>query len=86
MNDYLSISKSYDKARTRPVQETKEAKRINIEEAYSLYEAGAPLISVDEEPIYERRHIVGSINIPLKELYKVKLNISKDQAILLYCR
>ena len=66
---------------------TKNAKRIDIREAFDIYKSGkAILISVDEAPHYKSIHILGAINIPEGMLKKVQLNYPKEQTILLYCR
>ena len=66
---------------------TKDAKRITIHEAYAIYKSGkAVLISVDEEEYYRRIRILGSVNIPLRKLEKVNLNLPKIKILLLYCR
>ena len=55
-------------------KQTKGAKRIDIYAAYSLYKSGkAILISVDSPDYFKRRHIVGSINVPIDKLHKINL-------------
>jgi len=68
-------------------EETKNAKRIGIQEAFNIYKSGkAILISVDGASYYKSRHILGAINIPYEILEKVELNYPKDRKILFYCR
>ena len=68
-------------------EETKDAKRITIYEAYAIYKSGkALLISLDESEYYGRQRIVGSVNIPLSKLERINLKVPTTQLLLLYCR
>lgn len=85
--DSIVMAKERNQEYYEFLEATKDAKRITIDEAYSIYKSGkALLISVDRPEYYKSRHIFGSINIPVDELKKTKLNVPKDQTILIYCR
>lgn len=68
-------------------KKTAAVKRITPQMAYALFKAGkALLIGVDDREYFQRRHIVGSINIPPNKLKRVRLKVPRDKLILLYCR
>jgi rhodanese-related sulfurtransferase len=72
---------------TRYRNQTKNVMRISPQQARSIYnKGGALLISVDQADYYKMEHIIGSINIPLETLKKVKLKVPKSQPLILYCR
>jgi hypothetical protein len=72
---------------TRYRIQTKKARRITPQQAHAIYKTGkALLISVDQADYYKMEHIIGSINIPLETLKNVKLKVSKNKPIILYCR
>ena len=72
---------------TRNRIKTKEARRITAEQARAIHNTGkALLLSVDQADYYKMEHIIGSINIPLETLKKVKLTVPRNKPIIIYCR
>ena len=68
-------------------QQTRLAKRIDIYNAFRLYNSGkALLISVDSEEYYARSRIVGSIHLPSDKIARLNVKKMKNKILLLYCR
>ena len=59
---------------------------IGREDVRRLAGEGAQIIEVLPREEYEREHLPGAINIPLKELDAMRASLlSKDRAVVVYC-
>lgn len=61
-------------------------KTIDRAEARKLLEDGAQLIEVLPQPEYEMEHILGAVNIPLKELDAEAVSgLDRNRPVVTYC-
>jgi phage shock protein E len=58
---------------------------VDKDQVVSLVEKGARLVEVLPRKEYERNHIRGAINIPLRRLAAEAEHLDRQQPIIVYC-
>ncbi len=61
------------------------AKWIEHDDVQRLKDQGAQLVDVLDEDAFEKAHISGSINIPLKQIEDDVGRLDRNRPIVLYC-
>ncbi len=59
---------------------------ISHKEVHRMAANGARVVEVLPEKQYQKAHIAGAINLPLKELRKeASIRLERDQPVIVYC-
>ena len=58
----------------------------DLKKAREAVENGALIVDVRTPKEFNEKHIQGSINLPIEEIMKGRINLPTDKEIVLYCR
>ena len=58
----------------------------DLAKARKAVENGALIVDVRTPKEFKEKHILGAVNLPIEEIMKGRINLSKDKELVLYCR